>query len=53
MKGMLDLDREVLIAEELWDFFGGEGSYADLLDAFEMAGIELRDEIDSYFAQFK
>lgn len=53
LKGMLDLDREVLIAEELWDFLGGEGSYADLLDAFEMAGIELRDEIDSYFAQFR
>lgn len=53
LKGMLDLDHEVLIAEELWDFFGGEGSYADLLDAFEMAGIELRDEIDSYFEKFK
>ena len=47
LKGMLDLDREVLIAEELWDFLGGEGSYADLLDVFEQAGIELRDEIDS------
>lgn len=53
LKGMLDLDREVLIAEELWDFFGGEGSYADLLDAFEQAGIELRDEIDSYFEKFR
>ena len=53
LKGMLDLDHEVLVAEELWDFLGGEGSYADLLDAFEMAGIELRDEIDSYFEQFR
>ncbi len=53
MKGMLDTDHEVLIAEELWNFIGGEGTYADLLDAFEMAGIELRDEIDSYFEQFK
>ena len=53
LKGMLDLDHEVLIAEELWDFFGGEGSYADLLDAFEMAGIELRDEIDNYFEKFR
>ncbi len=53
MKGMLDRDHEVLIAEELWDFLGGEGTYADLLDAFELAGIELRSEIDSYFAQFK
>ena len=53
LKGMLDLNHEVLIAENLWNFLGGEGSYTDLLDAFEMAGIELRDEIDSYFAQFK
>ena len=53
MKGMLDLDYEVLVAEELWDFLGGEGSYADLLDAFEQAGIELRPEIDSYFEKFR
>lgn len=53
LKGMLDLDHEVLIAEALWDFFGGEGGYADLLDAFEMAGIELRPEIDSYFEKFR
>ena len=53
LKGMLDLRHEILIAEELWDFLGGEGSYVDLLDAFEMAGIELRDEIDSYFKQFR
>ena len=53
LKGMLDLNHDVLIAEELWDFIGGEGTYADLLDAFEQAGIELRPEIDSYFAQFK
>lgn len=53
MKGMLDMDYEVLVAEELWDFLGGEGSYADLLDAFEQAGIELRPEIDSYFEKFR
>ena len=52
-KGMLDSNHEVLIAEELWDFLGGEGSYADLLDAFEQAGIELRPEIDSYFEKFR
>lgn len=52
-KGMLDPNHEVLIAEKLWDFLGGEGSYVDLLDAFEMAGIELRDEIDNYFERFR
>ncbi len=53
MKGMLDLEHEVLIAEELWDFLGGAGTYVDLLDAFEQAGIELRPEIDSYFEKFR
>ena len=50
---MLDLENEVLIAEELWDFIGGEGSYVELLDAFEIAGMELRPEIDRYFEKFK
>ena len=53
LRGMLDLDREVLIADELWDFLGGEGTYVDLLDAFEQAGIELRPEIDSYFGKIR
>ena len=53
LKGMLDLQHDILIAEELWDFLGGEGSYIDLLNAFEQAGIELRPEIDSYFEKFR
>ena len=53
LKGMLDLQHETLVAEELWNFIGGEGTYTEPLDAFEIAGIELRDEIDNYFAQFK
>jgi len=52
MKGMLDLREEILVAEEFWDFLGGEGAYRDLLDCFEEAGIELRPEIDAYFARF-
>lgn len=52
LRGMLDLDQEVLIAEEFWDFIGGKGTYEELLDAFEQAGLELRDEIDEYFRQF-
>ena len=53
IRGMLDLQDEILIAEELWDFIGGKGSYDALLDAFEIAGIELRSEMDHYFEQFK
>ena len=50
--GMLDLEHELKVAEEFWDFLGGEGAYAELLDCFEQAGSELRPEIDNYFAQF-
>jgi len=52
LRGMLDLQHDILIADELWNFIGGEGTYTELLDAFEQAGIELRDEIDEYFEQF-
>ncbi len=53
MKGMLDVKDEVFVAEEFWDFLSGDGTYSDLLDCFEQAGIELRLEIDNYFAKFR
>jgi len=53
IRGMLDLDNELKVAEEFWDFIGGEGAYQDLLDTFEKVGIELRPEIDNYFSRFK
>ena len=53
LKGMFDLQHDILIAEELWNFIGGEGTYTELLKVFEDAGIELRDEIDSYFEKFR
>lgn len=52
MAGMLDLDMELKVAEEFWDFLGNDGTYTDLLDCFEKVGIELRDEIDEYFAKY-
>src|SRR3989344_2123990 len=52
MKGMLDLKQEVMVADEFWDFLGGKNTYKDLLDCFERVGIELRDEIDTYFKRF-
>jgi len=52
MAGMLDLDHELKVADEFWDFLGGEGAYNDLLDCFERIGIEMREEIDDYFARF-
>jgi type II restriction enzyme len=53
LKGMLDLDNELKVAEEFWDFLGGKGSYVELLDCFERVGIELRPEIDKCFSKFK
>ena len=53
MAGMLDLENELKVAEEFWDFLGGIGAYNDLLDCFERVGIELRSEIDEYFERFK
>ncbi|MDP3114851.1 MAG: TdeIII family type II restriction endonuclease, partial [Candidatus Cloacimonadaceae bacterium] len=32
MKGMLDLEHELKVADDFWDFLGGEGAYQDLLD---------------------
>jgi type II restriction enzyme len=52
MAGMLDLKHELKVAEEFWDFLGDEGTYVELLDCFEKAGIELRPEIDEYFSRF-
>ncbi|MBI4722654.1 MAG: TdeIII family type II restriction endonuclease [Candidatus Stahlbacteria bacterium] len=53
LKGMLDLDNELKVADEFWDFLGSKGAYNELLDCFEIAGIELRPEIDDYFSRYK
>ena len=53
MRGMIDLEKELKVAKEFWDFIGGEGAYEDLLGCFERVGIELRGEIDTYFEKFK
>lgn len=53
LKGMLDLEKELKVADEFWDFLGGDGAYSELLNCFERVGIELRPEIDEYFSKFK
>lgn len=52
IRGMLDLQNELKVAEEFWNFLGGQGIYQQLLDIFERVGIELRPEIDEYFARY-
>ena len=53
MKGMLDLDYELKVADEFWDFLGNSGAYIDLLNCFERVGIKLRPKIDSFFSKFR
>jgi type II restriction enzyme len=52
MVGMMDIKNELMVAEDFWDFLGGDGSYQNLLDIFEKVGLELREEIDEYFSRF-
>ncbi len=49
---MLDLDNKLKVANEFWNFVGGENAYQDLLNIFERVGIELRPEIDAYLRRF-
>jgi len=53
MRGMLDMEKELKVADDFWNFLGGKGAYQNLLDCFEEVGIELRIEIDAYFSKFK
>ncbi|MGB9673972.1 MAG: TdeIII family type II restriction endonuclease [Anaerolineales bacterium] len=53
LRGMLDLENELKVAAEFWNFLGGEGAYTDLLDCFQAAGLKLRPELDAYFARFE
>jgi len=53
MRGMLDMEKELKVADDFWNFLGGKGAYQNLLDCFEQAGVELRVEIDAYFSKFK
>ena len=52
MRSMYDLQEQVKVAEGFWDFLAGEQVYDDLLDCFERVGIDMREEIDNYFARF-
>lgn len=54
MKKMFDEGNELKVASEFWDFIGkGNKVYDTLLACFEEVGIEMYDEIDSYFGKYK
>jgi len=48
-QGMFDLPNELMVAEEFWNFLGGDKTYEHLLKVFEEVGIALRPEIDAKF----
>lgn len=48
-EGIFDLSNELKVAEEFWDFLGGEDTFEDLLQIFEHVGSSLRPEIDDKF----
>ena len=52
LQGLFDLENEIMVAEEFWNYLGGEDTYEQLLDLFETVGIELRPEIDDRFQAF-
>lgn len=52
MVGMIDLNYEVKVANEFWNFLYGDDIFDDLLKIFEEVGIELSNEIDDYFNRF-
>lgn len=53
MKGMIDLQDEIKIAEEFWNFLAGENIYENLLDCFLESGKILRPALDRKFKEFK
>lgn len=53
MKGMLDIENQLKVAENFWNFLaGGNDVYEELLDCFERVGVRLRGEIDAHFQKY-
>lgn len=53
LKGLFDLSEgEILVGEEFWNFVASDDIYDELLDVFQSAGEELRDDIDRRFKDF-
>lgn len=51
-QGMFNLQNEIKVADEFWNFLGGEKTYEQLLNVFEKIGVDLRPEIEKKFAAF-
>ena len=53
LRGMLDIEKQLKVGEEFWNFLaGGDDIYDELLDCFSRVGQELRVKLDKYFSRF-
>ena len=53
LSGMLDIEKQLQVGEEFWNFLaGGDDIYDELLDCFERVGQKLRVRLDEYFSRF-
>ncbi len=46
--GLFSAD-DLLVGEEFWNFLGGENTFEDLLDVFEIVGLNIQKEISQKF----
>ena len=45
IQGVLDLERELYVAERFWDFLGGYNTYIEILEIFDQIGLEYKEKI--------
>ncbi len=50
-QGVLEQGKEFLIGKEYWDFLGGENTFEDLLELFDIVGKEFKDKIQQKIQQ--
>lgn len=53
LRGLYDLDIEILVAEDFWNFLGQGNIYEELLDVFDATGKKLKKIIDGFFQRFR
>jgi len=50
IQGVLDLDKDLYVAERFWDFLGGPNTYIEILEIFDEIGIEYKTKIQEKIA---
>lgn len=50
IQGVLDLEKELYVAERFWDFLGGYNTYFEILELFDEVGLEYKKKIQAKIA---